>query len=616
MRPELRRVAVCALVLAAAATSPAAALGETARTAVLYASDWLGPTQIFAVDATQKKPLGQVTFQHLPPCSAGQYPITCGFIDPLPSPDGRHLLFRSNGVNQSALWVANGDGSNSHVIVSNLPFADPGPGHLTVAWSKDSRRIRYGDKALHIDGSSAPCCTGRWQLTQRDYHGYDESVVSPNGRWVAFTDKNGISVTNRRTSQTRVLTGEGGFNLVWSPDSKSVAYISGFMHYGTARTGDLRIVTLSGAVRTVVRRGSAYGGEIVSVAWAQIPRKLKYRRPAAANGLYAGGEVARLAADGANVAFASCFGVYAWRPPAAAPTVVQGNTWGGGLCFPPTDRVQVYDLALAGDRMAYGRTSGGLTPLMELWVSSLSNPAPVVVARGSTQVGGHVRGVGTLAGSGDMLVYSDWDGRPAGGPSADAIVSGQSIYRIDGTSCPCPAIRSVPALGTPVDVDASRVVVLHAFWPDGTWTSRTPSLAVLDRTGSQRLSLPVDAAAAELAGNELVAAVGGSLNDYDAVTGVLRHSWPVANETPARDCLFWAGPECVGFVYAEPPHYVLQDAARGLAAYTLDGRLHVLRLSDGKDSVVGFAGEARFMDSGLAYADGSRVHLAPFMTLP
>jgi hypothetical protein len=51
------------------------------------------------------------------------------------------------------------------------------------------------------------------------------------------------------------------------------------------------------------------------------------------------------------------------------------------------------------------------------------------------------------------------------------------------------------------------------------------------------------------------------------------------------------------------------DAARGLAAYTLDGKLHLLRLADGKDSVVGYASEARFMDSGLVYADGSRIHL-------
>jgi hypothetical protein len=613
----LRRALGTLVLLLLAATALAHdGLAASARSPLrlLYSSDWLGPTQIFAVDPAHKKPLGQVTFQHLPPCSAGLYPITCGLIDPIPAPDGRHILFRSNGVDQSALWVANADGTNAHVIVPNLPFADPGPGHASVAWWANSRRIRYGDTAFRIDGSSASCCRGAWQRSEREFQGYDESIVSPNGRWVAFSKNGRIGVANRRTNRTRLQTDQIGFNLAWSPDSKSLAYISGFMHVGTSSTGDLRVLTLAGKVRTIVARSSPYGGEIVSVAWARPPVKVRYRKPTLTDGIYAGGEVTRLAADGSRVAFAECDGVYAWTP-RAAPAPVSVNPFGSSLCFPPTDRVAVTDLGVAGDRIAYVRSGGGLTPPLELWASSLSNPAPVVLARSGTTVGSHVRGVGTLAGEGALLVYSTWEGRPDWSNSRNTIVTTQSIYRVDSTACPCPALASVPALGEPVDVDDGRIVVAHAFWPDATSVSRTPFLSVLDRNGTELLSLPIDAAAAQLAGRDLVAAVGNSLVDFDSITGQRLHSWPVSSENPARDCLFWAGPDCFGLVYAEPPHYVLQDAARGIAAYTLDGKLHVLLLADCEDSVVSYASEARFVDDGLVYSDGSRIHVAPFSQL-
>jgi hypothetical protein len=601
------------LLLIGVAAWPSATSAATSRFRLLYSSDWLGPTQIFAVDPAHEKPLGEVTFRHLPPCSAGRYPITCGFIDPVPAPDGRHIVFRINGLDQSALWVANANGTDPHVIVPNLPFADPGPGHLTVSWSADSRRIRYGDQALRIDGSTARCCSGSWRRSRREYQGYDESVVSPDGRWVAFTKDGRIGIANRRTNRARLQTDHVGFNLAWSPDSKSLAYISGFMHFGTASTGDLRVLTLAGKVRTIVARDSPYGGEIVSVAWTRTPAKVRYRKPTPADGIYAGGEVTRLAADGPRVAFAACDGVKAWTPSAGPLLVVSPNPYGGSLCFPPTDRVAVTDVALAGDRIAYVRSGGGLTPPLELWASALTSPAPAVLARSGTTVGSHLRGVGTLAGAGGLLVYSTWDGRPETVSSgAGVIVTAQSIYRVDLTGCPCPALASVPAQGEPVDVDDSRIVVLHAFWPDGTWVSRTPSLSILDHMGAELLSLPIDAAAAQLAEPDLVAAVGNSLVDFDSITGQRLHSWPVSSEPPARDCPFWAGPDCIGFVYSEPPHYVLQDAAGGLAAYTLDGKLHVLRLADGKDSVVGYAVEARFMDDGLVYADGARIRLVPF----
>jgi hypothetical protein len=66
----------------------------------------------------------------------------------------------------------------------------------------------------------------------------------------------------------------------------------------------------------------------------------------------------------------------------------------------------------------------------------------------------------------------------------------------------------------------------------------------------------------------------------------------------------------------QTPELSLEDVARGLVTYVLDERVHVLRLADGADAVVARATLARFMDSGLVYADGSRLHLVPFDRLP
>jgi hypothetical protein len=61
---------------------------------------------------------------------------------------------------------------------------------------------------------------------------------------------------------------------------------------------------------------------------------------------------------------------------------------------------------------------------------------------------------------------------------------------------------------------------------------------------------------------------------------------------------------------------VLEDASRGLVAYTLDGNVHVLRLADGADRVVAHGSTARFLTAGLVYADGSRLHLVSYAKLP
>jgi hypothetical protein len=64
------------------------------------------------------------------------------------------------------------------------------------------------------------------------------------------------------------------------------------------------------------------------------------------------------------------------------------------------------------------------------------------------------------------------------------------------------------------------------------------------------------------------------------------------------------------------------DAARGLVAYTLAGKLHLLRLRDGVNKVVAPAEDARFGTKGLFYAYSapapwvSRIRFVPWAALP
>jgi hypothetical protein len=57
---------------------------------ILYSSDWSGTNEIYSVDPSGRLPTGQLTFGLAPACGTG---APCGFSDPQPSPDGRHILY-------------------------------------------------------------------------------------------------------------------------------------------------------------------------------------------------------------------------------------------------------------------------------------------------------------------------------------------------------------------------------------------------------------------------------------------------------------------------------------------------------------------------------------------
>jgi hypothetical protein len=135
---------------------------------------------------------------------------------------------------------------------------------------------------------------------------------------------------------------------------------------------------------------------------------------------------------------------------------------------------------------------------------------------------------------------------------------------------------------------------------------------LLAETGARVLSIPVSASAAQLYGRDLVIVRRGQLLHYHASTGALAHAWPLPNVSTGRECASPNSNRC----YSEQARLVLEDAARNLVAYVLDGQVHVLRLVDGADAVIAPGTLARFIDGGLVYADGARLQLVPNDRLP
>jgi hypothetical protein len=376
-----------------------------------------------------------------------------------------------------------------------------------------------------------------------------------------------------------------------------VAYVAGQRDGTVAETGDLRIVTLAGRRRTVVPAKGVYGGQIIAVTWARVARGIRFRRPQPTDGIFAGGNVVRLAADGPRVAYASCLNVFSWLPPTGSRT----QHFGDDRCVGAASFREVYDLAVSADRVAWGWKLGVQEPFAWSLLTSDAAAAaqPYALAAGRGFYDPEQSLGGSLQGSGGALVFAQWTS------TDDATTA--TVYRAPAAGCPCPVLaRATAARGiaplVALDTDGTHVALLRG----------ESSVEVVDVAGAPVLSLPVAAAGAQLMAGELVVLAGGRLSVHDVATGVERAIWilPSAATTAGRDCTRFSEPRCP-FV-DEPAELRLEDAAHGLAAYLFREEVHVLRLADGRDTAVGFGSAARFTDGGLVFADGARVRFIPY----
>ncbi len=506
------------------------------------------------------------------------------------SPAGRWIAFQSGGVN-----LVRPDGTGRRRVAAGSAFA----------WSPDGTQLAVGGDGVRIYDV-------RSRTTRRVTDAASAILWSPDGRLLAGRTAEGIALVDVRTGRTRRLTRDVGERLSWAPDGRSLAYV---VHRGfDYRLGgsEFRTVGLNGEIRTIVAEGDRYGGEIAGMVWMRPPAGVRYRKPlprtlatVSADELIAPWTIRRLATDGSRVAYVACGHVFVWRPSANAVEQADLTTslspWCSDSAF-----YGPYTVALADDRVAYSSLSGG--PNSYSWWLGWTRPgdrfSACELGRGAATGGGipfrpaFGQIVGEAVGSGVDLFYSSWG---EGGTSGAIVTTAQQILRAPADGCPGSSIRlSGGGPLVPLDADAGRVAVAG---DNETW--------VLDRGGAivTRVSDPL--LAAQLSGSDLVVLRRGELRHYDAASGELLHTWPLPDVTTGRECGSPNRSRC-----DQKPRLLLEDLARGLVTYVLDGRVHVLRLADGADAVVAPGSLARFMDAGLVHADGTRLHLVPFDRLP
>jgi Tol biopolymer transport system component len=510
------------------------------------------------------------------------------------SPDGRRLAYSFVPApgGPAELDTVRPDGTGRRSLLTGY-FLDP-------KWSADGRFL-----SVWTPGGIAVITLADGARRQL---GFSNALAwQPHGHGLAVASSTGTYVFDAATGAARPLTSDVANDGAWSPDGELLAYTTR-ADVGTDVNEDIRVATPAGTTRTLVTAAGQYGGGLSGFAWTRVPPGAHYRHAQPRvlavlgdNQLTAPWPVTRLAADGEHVAYVSCGHVFVWTP--AAKTVVQTepNSSFSPRCTTPNEYYAfwLYTLALSGDRIAYGDLTGNMGQTWGLYSGLIDKGASFVSLDRAYSANGCAvgsGGLGDLVGAGGLLAYSRWRDDFA----CPATTLEQEIHRVDPDGCPCPVVATSPGPLVPFDADAGRIVA-----------GGTNATVVLDTSGAQLMSVPVSPLAAQLSGSDLVVLVRGRLLVYDAATGARLHDWPLPDVPSGGEC----GSPHTGTWECRTAALLLEDAARGLATYVLDGQLHILRLSDGADRLIGAASLARFMDAGLVYADGARIRLVPFAQL-
>jgi hypothetical protein len=565
------------------------------------------------------------------------------------SRDSRRLAY----IASDGLHVASADGLHDRLVDANTGDASPAWGppkrglmfvrHDIATGSSLLMRLRNGHvdnvgRLPRICGTLSWSADGRFLACSFDLvFSFSVQLLNSNGRLIgkalssdaapawspsgarlalgSIPTKTGVRIVDAKTRRTRALrTPDDVVAVAWAPNGRSIAYLSRGRRGDRRLTGDLRELTLSGKLRTLVRADGVAGGTMMGLAWTRSPGATAWPVLPAPDGTLADGAVSALAAAGERVAYVACGLPFVWIPAGSATMLLPAPTTEPSEfdrgCRTRADRQRTYGIALGGRVALYDWCN---CPNAYSSVQSVDLTAPLAREAGhGSGAPALSRGFGTLVGDESLLVFSGWEAR---GVIRQTRSVRQWIHRVESGGCPCPVIAEGPGRLEPLDVDARRIVV-----QDG------ESTAILDANGTRLLSLPVFPLAAQLSGNHLLILVPRELRDYDATTGALLRARPFGPIVLGRECQGWFDPGCfvglgdgricdiTGFFTLDcgVPDWRLEDVARGLVTYVIDGKVHVLRLSDDADTMVGYGTLSRFTSSGLVYADGARLHFVPF----
>jgi hypothetical protein len=363
-----------------------------------------------------------------------------------------------------------------------------------------------------------------------------------------------------------------------------------------ARRRTLRRLCVVGfAAATLLSSGAAPASRSAGPLVKMTPRQLFLSEP-----------VDALAADSGRAAFATCrqlIGV--WRPGSGAITRLGPlNAW---TCPPPSGVQTVLTLAIARDRIAWAVDEGGIQVNNFLFLVTRAHPhIQTLVA----EVNSCCRGepdqerMGDVFGDRNFIVFStrlncgDFGAPACPAGSTRHTIFSQTIWRVRrppfSATCVdkpgiCKQLVSVAGAIDPLSVDTGHVVAREANGTLVVWDFKGAFVQMFSAgTGK-------DPAAELMGNNRLVMLVPGHVLLFNIVTGLQLRDRPVPAVTSGGVCGI---PPCPAVTLR------LVDAARGLVAYILSGKLHLLRLRDGKDVQAArvTVTDARFGDTGLFYS--------------
>lgn len=358
------------------------------------------------------------------------------------------------------------------------------------------------------------------------------------------------------------------------------------------------------ANRGSLRSAAVTGALILAVVVPAAARTAQQAAPfqVTANELRLSKPVLQLAADNGRAAFAFCQQlVGVWRP--GATGIVRLGRLSLWACPSPTSPQSIQSLAIARDRIAWVADEGGNIIDDYAFVTTLAQPHTLTqvahlahCCRGEPDQErmGFVFGDKRFLAFGTRYKCGELGTPPC--PTQAIGFANWSTWRIrrppfSSTNCvyatgPCTRLASSPTTLQPLSVGGNRVALRRA---DG-------SVVVRDWDGLVLRTFPALAGlthGAEVMGGRLIVLIPAHILDFDLTTGHLLRTRLLPQVPNAGVC---------GILPCLPTALRLIDAARGLVAYTLAGKLHLLRLRDGADTVVAPADDARFGDTGLFYS--------------
>lgn len=134
-------------------------------------------------------------------------------VRPVWSPDGRSIAADEYYDGTYAIWVVNANGGGERRVTPGWKFTG-------AAWSRDGRRITV----THVDSGAVYVVnrdgSGRPVLARPQTAG----TSSPDGRLIAFITDDHLWVMNPDGSGRRMLAPSPAGDIVWSPDSRTIAF--------------------------------------------------------------------------------------------------------------------------------------------------------------------------------------------------------------------------------------------------------------------------------------------------------------------------------------------------------------------------------------------------------